>query len=866
MINDITAKWYETRRNELLALLREATALDLPEKYADELQQIARKCQENAFEIALVGEFQGGKSTTFNALCDGRDISPRGLGGGGIKTSAAVISAQNIAGDETREGFSEWAEVMFKTPKAIALGLSTILRRPLMDSKSFRAFNRALSDEEFDEALATDDGFPSLVRLDDQNCRRILLDAADVLWAKWDDNHSSISDDELDQLRIATLQLRFYGTDEYDRMISRNILPIDNFQKLIAFPKDWMARWIDGRHSKFSLSEIAFVFVHSVLVRLHSENLRRLGCRVTDCPGLFANAYDTSVARRTILNADAVWYLINGEKQIGQKDLEIVHAIASMGMLGKIEATCNIRGSHEQKISDVIPTTKAVLANVGHSVEVYPYNARLAFLAMQGDLLVNRPALFSELDRVGMIIDAKARDDSLSPCSMWTKMVRRMGGSTELEDLEEIDTLDPKTVAVVRRESMLDGILSRLESDIIPQKARSLLVDKGSDRAARALCAYEGVLKTTEAAAEAEESKWRDEVENARAALADFVDRANIAIDHSALFTERNVLAEDMAREVADAAFDEKFMDELSNRIGEAVKKRYSKFYFKKSTLRQELMGEIVPIVSAASRNALVNAMNSWQKSKSSATKKTLQQRADHLVTTIQDIWNNRAMRSAGLADLHVAAFSSDFVAECSEEVFDGILSEQDIGNIQLEGVLSATGKVLSGFLTVVIVAVIGFAILGLATGAIALTIGMARAIAFGGKGLCDKFFKSDEQIKADEAAENEKLGRIASVLRPKIAENLASPEFRKKIEAPLFAGFRDSLKGIVQKVRDSLETLKSDFEKERVEGPEKMFGKSAAERNRIAKENNSIRTNTIEPLRKRMEAFKCAVVGELAN
>ena len=862
------AEWYETRRNGLLSLLGEATALDLPEKYADELRQTARKCQEDSFEIALVGEFQGGKSTTFNALCDGRDISPRGLGGGGIKTSAAVISAQNIAGDETRDGLSEWAEVDFKTPGAIALGLSTILRRPLMDSEAFRKFNGSFSDEAFAEALASDDGFPSLVRLDDSDCRKILLDATDVLWSQWEANHASLSDDDLDQLRIATLQIRFYGSSEHADMVSRTVLPIDRFQKLIAFPKDWMTRWTEGRRAAFSLEEVAFVFVHSVLVRIHSENLRRLGCRITDCPGLFANAYDTSVARRTILNADAVWYLVNGEKQIGQKDLEIVRAIAAMGMLGKIEATCNLKGPHEQKIAEIIPATKAALANAGHAIEVYPYNARLAFLATQGDLLVNRPALFSELDRACMLVDAKVKDGNPTPASMWAKMVRRTGGSAELEDLEDIDTLDADSVAVVRRESMLDGILSRLETDIIPQKARSILVDKGSDRAARALVAYEGVLKATEDAAEAEEGKWRDEVEHARTVLEDFVDRANVAIDHSALHTERDELAAAMAREVADIAFDETFANELATRIGKIVKEKQSKFYLRKSKLKQDLLATITPIVSDSAKSALVGALNKWQKSKSADSRKLLKRRIDTLVASLQDIWDDRSLNVAGLSSFAVPALDADVVSSFGEDSFDDIFSEQDIGSIRMDGIWSALGNAL-------IFSLVGWAIFAVLTGGVSVAVpALITAGRFGVSKLFDWLSGPSEEDEPqeqetpipDEEAQDEKMVKLAETIKPKLEEAFAKPDFRKKVEGPLELGFRDSLKGIVHKVRDSLETLKADFEKERVAEPEKMFGKSVEERQRIAAENAAVRTGTIEPLRRRIEAFKGAVVAELVK
>ena len=75
--------------------------------------------------IAIVGGFDSGESTTFNALCDGRDISPRRIFGGDIMTNAILIAAENIIGDETKDGLAEWAEVSFKTPEELAMGLAS---------------------------------------------------------------------------------------------------------------------------------------------------------------------------------------------------------------------------------------------------------------------------------------------------------------------------------------------------------------------------------------------------------------------------------------------------------------------------------------------------------------------------------------------------------------------------------------------------------------------------------------------------------------------------------------------------------------------------------------------------------------------
>ena len=61
------------------------------DKQAKELINIADKklaeCNANMFSIALGAEFQAGKSTTVNAMSDGRVICPSGNGGGGILRS-----------------------------------------------------------------------------------------------------------------------------------------------------------------------------------------------------------------------------------------------------------------------------------------------------------------------------------------------------------------------------------------------------------------------------------------------------------------------------------------------------------------------------------------------------------------------------------------------------------------------------------------------------------------------------------------------------------------------------------------------------------------------------------------------------------
>ncbi len=848
------SQWYENRRNELLALLSEAAKLEIPEKYADELRQTARKCQEDAFEIALVGEFQGGKSTTFNALCDGRDISPRGHG---IKTSAAVVTAQNIAGDETKDGIAEWAEVTFKTAPAIVLGMSTLLRRPLADSDEFRRLHADLSDEAFAEAVADSDRFPSLINLDDPAHRAILQAAVDFLWKRWNDNRASLSDDELDELRIATLQLRFYDTPDYRAMTAKTVLGVGEFQKLIAFPKDWAIRWTSGADSAFALEEIAFVFVHSVLVRLHSENLRRLGCRITDCPGLFANAYDTKVAERTIANADAVWYLIDGRKAIGQKDLEIIRKIAAMGMLGKIEATSNLWESHEQKIAEILPATKAALANAGHNVEVFPYNARLAFLAMQGSLLLDpaRKTVFTAMDEANMRVDAKDKTGTAVPSAMWVKMVSRLGVTTELADIEAIDALDADSAALVRRESLLDGILSRLETEIIPKKARSILVDKGSDRAAKALGAYEGVLKGTEDAAEAKESEWKTKAEEARRQLAEFVDRAKTIINRSAFAETKGDLAMRMAEDIVDVALDDEFIDTLATDVSVVLRTTGRQFFLTRKDMEQSLVRELTPILAEDFRNSLTRAIDVWKANADTNSLHRLQRSLENVCAEIHDLWEDRKLdESDFLKGFTTPAVEAEDILGVCGDLSDAMLGRTNIGSIAeagRRGIFSVIWDITWPFL------------LGFVGGMICFPITAAAII---GKTIYDMTRSDEERERAAVEKIQREVEKIFGKVRPEIVKAVSDKKLRDGIASPLQAELLQSVDRIENLLRKRLDDLKTDFEKERVAKPQAMFDKSADERKRIAEANKAERINVIEPLRKRIEAFTATVTKELAG
>ena len=78
---------------------------------------------KGTFEIALIGDFQCGKSTVFGVMCGGRALSPQGRG---VKTSACAITARALQSD----GASEYAEWHWRDPGELKQFADCVLNQP----------------------------------------------------------------------------------------------------------------------------------------------------------------------------------------------------------------------------------------------------------------------------------------------------------------------------------------------------------------------------------------------------------------------------------------------------------------------------------------------------------------------------------------------------------------------------------------------------------------------------------------------------------------------------------------------------------------------------------------------------------------
>lgn len=834
-------RWYSARRDELLRLFSKSKCLNIPERYRCELDTAEKKCRENAFEILLVGAYQGGKSTTFDALCDGRDLSPRGRG---IKTSAAVISAQNISDGESKEGRREWAEVIFKDKREIILGMVDVLNMALVLAPDcLRPIGVDPKEMLPGEVLA------KKIDLDDVTHRSLVDNALSLVWKFWEENKgkSIPSDSEMDMfdiLRIATLQIRYFRSPEYVATTSRTVFDVSELTiGLASFPKDWSDRWKSGRDANFSFFEVQFIYVKSVLLRLHSRNLERIGCRLTDCPGLFAGAYDTSVTRDAISRADAIWYLIDGDREISASDLKRLTAIIREGATTeRIIVTSNYQTDKEYKIDKILSSSRSRLEPFG--VRIFPYNARLAFLAKQGERLLLGQNPLAEYEIVNMRIDAKANDGTEPLETLWRTMVRKIGNHIDVEEVQNVEGLTAETVSLVERESFLAPIIENLESDIIRRKAESILVTHGASRTIKALKDYEGGLKVREDAAWADMDDWHRKTDVARRELREFIAQAKRCISKVPAFSDPLAKSEQLAKNFAK--------DMLGNEFIEDVRDRYKQVVLKHTVWTKKMFeAEFSPKFVDAVFESLKTACNRQRERWTVEESKGLRDVREQIIALHKDIeaaWRLGKLDEKLEMELDLSPVSN-FEAGLKKELGEKVCSMDSPVWLMVKENFSFANLLnsLKDWSENVILS---------ATGALAKVLGKSWLEA-------EKFACSIELFMQNVRAVQE--AKLNNLIKDSVESMFMKDATVCENLADKFAG--DFLK-YIEKIRESkdgeIDRLSIRFEEERVKPAEAEFSKSMADRKRIAEENRRIREEQIIPLRERIEEFKAQVKLEI--
>ena len=338
---------YNYHRTRLLDLCAKSDELlkkaQCAQKRHEAFSTPADKLKADTYTLVLIGAFQSGKSTLFNYLCDGRELSPVGPGGGGLRTSGCMVTAHPLP-----EGDKERAIITWRKPEELLSALGTTLIKYYDKPTSFTC----LTSRE--------------VNLDNEADRRRLAELAVQELCK---EGATLSNSEKELLRFTLVVCRFYNDFADSCKQGSTTCTPDEAVVLTSYPQDWANKWLTTQQEgswyelpQFSSEEVNFAFCAGVELFLDSAILRDIGCSIIDCPGLFISKWDTEIAERCIREANAILYMFAGNKSLTQEDVEALKECVRLGGSHKMIFGANVRVSLDNWTrlleQGVLPTLK----------------------------------------------------------------------------------------------------------------------------------------------------------------------------------------------------------------------------------------------------------------------------------------------------------------------------------------------------------------------------------------------------------------------------------------------------------------------------------------------------------------------------
>ena len=534
----IDANQYENKRNELLSIIDNLIAIEgISKDRIDEFKRIRKKCLENQFNIVLIGEFQGGKSTTFNAFCGGREISPRGAM---IKTSACAITASNLSNPQEEE----FALIQWKTDAELLLNIRSVL-------------NKYISKEDVDFDADDNETFEPYKHLQLSNKKHIVL-IREALDKKCKEirNATIVNNDALDICRIADIVLTFYNHPVIVTLRQQNIVDlggtfrtkcnIEEVSNFAVFPENWEEKTERGT---FEAREVVFAFIAGIECYIHSKNLERLGCSITDCPGLFTSSWDTQVALSTIPKSDAVIYLLGGNKQMTEGDKKAISYIKTIESINdKLFFAINTRQG-DRITNNIVNTNQTILRSLGfEDAKIHLLNSQLFFLGEFGTSYVdNRLDAYSQSRFMTVSSKFDIGEEELETC--WVKVAEDALYAIKKHREVDVPGLDKDTSGCLLVTSNYHSVFNEIESFVIRKKAFSILVQCGANLVLNSLGEIENGLKQQENDALRDVASCEAQFQEAQAALSNFQIEAKDLIE--------NAVSDDDFNRVASRAYND---------------------------------------------------------------------------------------------------------------------------------------------------------------------------------------------------------------------------------------------------------------------------------------------------------------------
>ncbi|HIV09994.1 MAG TPA: hypothetical protein IAC79_07770 [Candidatus Spyradenecus faecavium] len=460
---------------------------------ADELDAVKAKLEEGQFRIALFAGFQCGKSTTFDALLGGQEISPRGQL---VATSSAILYGQHTD-DPALQGK---AEVEWKDKRALLTILPPTILERLAEVPALKGRM---------EGIHTIEQLSEAFDLDKPQDLRHLRDACAKEWRHYLGNRGAYPDDLRAMLRVAVLMLAKYDRPAIKalRKEPNKRFPVEGIDRFVRFPKSWEGRSTQEKQD-FSDEEALFVFVKRVRCYVNAPALKKIDCTLVDCPGLGASEYDKQVATEEIQDCDVVWFLLgDGRRDIGADELRNIRTSVKLKPDGLI-FTMNVTESKNNLANNVAPSTCAKINGAvdakGAKLRLGPdditfYHARLALSAEQAcrlregtltkasqkAIIENAQAIYDGVTKVEDALDGLAMED-LKKTGVFVKDPRLQNFS-----FFDGEGLNEGNVTWAREQSGIDALVDRIHAIVMRDKAKIILKTNGFDRVQGAFKAFE---------------------------------------------------------------------------------------------------------------------------------------------------------------------------------------------------------------------------------------------------------------------------------------------------------------------------------------------------------------------------------------
>ena len=517
---------YDNDNNSGFLILEEIPEL---KKHKETLNIVKESCEKNKYTVLMIGEYQSGKTTMLEAICEGRHINAIGTGSA---TSAVPVYVSYSEEDSF--------DIEWKSKERLKQLFTHLI-------------------EEFDDFIYQE------FDLDNEETRNTWL-------LKFEDLRNSNScPRNIKQIAICSLLLKYYKTNELDEFV--NNITNSHIPSITKFPNNFENRWKEFGSDNFNIEESLFIFVEQVNYYCPSTVLKYLNCTFIDCPGLFNNSYDTEITNRILANVNAIIYILPYNKAFGENVSDSLHEIKNnyKDIHRKLFIVQNI--SHKLD-NNFLGNNCVLIKNMFGEKEYITYDAHLAYIGQT--LYSYNHNLLSEADICHF-------------CKPVVKInpITKHETKIEFKDFEEafkyhikgyLDIIEssefpPKTEVIINT-SNFNNLITELQEFINENEAYSIIVGEGVDKLSSELTSLRTTLYTSYiepyfAGKEKTELLWQNRLNKAevfQTAVSNIKDKILFGNDNN-----REKLSTRLTEEVYKKLFTKGFYYEIFDTISDTI-------------------------------------------------------------------------------------------------------------------------------------------------------------------------------------------------------------------------------------------------------------------------------------------------------